>query len=92
MLSVIAWCSTRSRIAVAMTRSPKTSPQAAKLWLLVRLKLEQNVVAPGIFQGGRDEIPLANSARTHHSGNIEFDLGQSAVSLQGCRFWFSPTI
>lgn len=27
----------RSRIAVAMTRSPNTSPQLPKLWLLVRL-------------------------------------------------------
>ena len=27
MFRVTAWCSRRSRIAVAMTRSPKTSPQ-----------------------------------------------------------------
>ena len=35
MLTVIAWCTMRSRIAVAMTRSPKTSAQPPKLWLLV---------------------------------------------------------
>jgi hypothetical protein len=32
MLMVIAWWRIRSRTAVAMTRSPKTSPQAPKLW------------------------------------------------------------
>src|SRR5262249_54009052 len=30
MLTVMAWCSTRSRIAAAMTRSPNTSPPAAE--------------------------------------------------------------
>src|SRR5579864_5135143 len=37
MFTVIAWCSTRSKMAVAMTRSPNTSPQAPKDWLLVRI-------------------------------------------------------
>ena len=31
ILMVMAWCSTRSRIAVASTRFPNTSPQAPKL-------------------------------------------------------------
>ena len=35
MFTVMAWCRTRSRMAVAMMRSPNTSPQLAKLWLLV---------------------------------------------------------
>ena len=34
---VVAWCRIRSRIALAITRSPKTSPQLPKLWLLVRI-------------------------------------------------------
>ena len=34
MLSVMAWWRMRSKTAVAMTRSPKTSPQLPKLWLL----------------------------------------------------------
>jgi hypothetical protein len=33
MLMVMAWCRTRSRIAVAMTWPPKTSPQLPKLWI-----------------------------------------------------------
>jgi DNA replication protein DnaC len=37
MLSVTAWCKSRSRMAVAMIRSPNTSPQAPKLWLEVRV-------------------------------------------------------
>lgn len=37
MLMVVAWWRTRSRIAAAMTRSPKTSAQLPKLWLLVRI-------------------------------------------------------
>ena len=37
MLTVIEWCSRRSRIAVAITGSPKTSPQAPRLWLLVTM-------------------------------------------------------
>ena len=35
MFTVMTWCSARSRIAMAITRWPKTSPQAPKLWLLV---------------------------------------------------------
>ena len=31
MLMVVAWCSSRSRMALAMTASPKTSPQAPRL-------------------------------------------------------------
>jgi len=35
MLTMVEWCSSRSRIAVAMTRSPKTSPQTVRDWLEV---------------------------------------------------------
>jgi hypothetical protein len=37
MFKVMAWWRKRSKTAVAMTRSPKTSPQLPKLWLLVRI-------------------------------------------------------
>ena len=37
MLTVVAWCSSRSRIALAIAASPKTSPQAPRLWLLASL-------------------------------------------------------
>lgn len=35
MLMVVAWCRSRSRIALATTVSPKTLPHALRLWLLV---------------------------------------------------------
>jgi hypothetical protein len=35
MLMIVEWCRSRSRMAVAITWSPKTWPQPVRLWLEV---------------------------------------------------------
>jgi hypothetical protein len=45
ILSVIEWCSRRSRMGLAITASPNTSPQALRLWLLVMM-IEPRSLAP----------------------------------------------
>jgi hypothetical protein len=42
MLIVVAWWSSRSRIAVARTWSLKISPQSRKLLLLVEMRLARS--------------------------------------------------
>jgi len=62
MLMVIEWCRSRSRIAPAITESPKTSTQAPRLWSLVMM-IEASLVA------ARDQLeeqigqPHARTAR-----------------------------
>jgi hypothetical protein len=42
-----------------------------------------------VFRHDVHSIPLANGPRTPHISNVEFDLGQSAVSPRGAASGFS---
>jgi len=61
MLIVIEWWRSRSRIALAITVSPKTSPQAPRLWLLLginrRLELEIEALQRLLVRKARHRNP-----------------------------------
>jgi hypothetical protein len=57
MFSVMAWWRMWSRTAVAMTRSPKTSPQLPKLWLKLKPPDPRTNLTPKHFSVEQGSTP-----------------------------------